>query len=252
MEARASRALLEHAYRLGIRHFDTAPQYGHGQSENLLGEVFGSARDVTIATKVGIARPDGSPSFASVLKRRTLRRALSFFPTFKKRLLVRTGAVAAAGPANPTTRNVLLADRVRRELEESLRRLRRSKIDLYLVHEPDQYLLDAALQSVFEDCVRQGLVSAYGLAYGRVASSAQVLGEVVQGAFAEGDDITACLRVYHGVLRSNPEQSVQRLASAMRRYPLSGFIASASEPHQLTNLVRQLQERNATVVGERL
>jgi aryl-alcohol dehydrogenase-like predicted oxidoreductase len=46
--------MLEHALDRGITYFDTGDVYGHGRSEELVGEAFADRRDeVTIATKVG-------------------------------------------------------------------------------------------------------------------------------------------------------------------------------------------------------
>ncbi|WP_241254382.1 aldo/keto reductase [Brevibacillus sp. SYP-B805] len=44
------------AYELGINFFDTAPVYGFGESERVLGKVLKPVRDkVIIATKVGLS-----------------------------------------------------------------------------------------------------------------------------------------------------------------------------------------------------
>ena len=51
---REAHALLEYAFDLGIRYFDTAPSYGDGVSEIRLGRFAKSlAAEVTIATKMG-------------------------------------------------------------------------------------------------------------------------------------------------------------------------------------------------------
>lgn len=61
-EAASSRKLVEVALALGIRHFDTAPYYGEGASETVLGNVLGGVEGVTVTTKIGIARPAAPPS----------------------------------------------------------------------------------------------------------------------------------------------------------------------------------------------
>jgi aryl-alcohol dehydrogenase-like predicted oxidoreductase len=48
-----ARALLEFAYELGIRYFDTAPSYGDGVSEERLGRFVRGLSDVVVATKFG-------------------------------------------------------------------------------------------------------------------------------------------------------------------------------------------------------
>ena len=55
---RDSVRLVEAALQAGFRHFDTAPPYGAGQSERILGEVLAACRDqVTLVSKAGIAHP---------------------------------------------------------------------------------------------------------------------------------------------------------------------------------------------------
>lgn len=49
-----ARATIQHALDLGINYFDTAPQYGFGRSEHLMGNILRGQREGTIlSTKVG-------------------------------------------------------------------------------------------------------------------------------------------------------------------------------------------------------
>jgi aryl-alcohol dehydrogenase-like predicted oxidoreductase len=83
----------------GVNFFDTAPIYGLGHSEELLGKALGSKRkDVIIATKVGLTWKKGK--------------------TFQK--------FTDSSPAN-----------ISREIGESLKRLNTDYIDLYQIHWPD-------------------------------------------------------------------------------------------------------------------
>ena len=53
---RQARNLLEGVFELGIRHFDTAPIYGRGYSERLVGDFLRDKRQhVSIATKFGLS-----------------------------------------------------------------------------------------------------------------------------------------------------------------------------------------------------
>jgi aryl-alcohol dehydrogenase-like predicted oxidoreductase len=63
----ATRKVVFKALDLGVTFFDTADVYGFGQSESLLGQIFGDKRkDVTIASKCGMAMDkDGKRSGAS-------------------------------------------------------------------------------------------------------------------------------------------------------------------------------------------
>tara|TARA_Y100000310_G_scaffold165155_1_gene164913 strand:+ start:9920 stop:10816 length:897 start_codon:yes stop_codon:yes gene_type:complete len=45
--------ILEYCYELGIREFDTAPNYGNGVMEKYLGTILGNRTDVLINTKMG-------------------------------------------------------------------------------------------------------------------------------------------------------------------------------------------------------
>jgi aryl-alcohol dehydrogenase-like predicted oxidoreductase len=90
-------ATIRSAIDRGVTLIDTAPVYGFGRSEEIVGKVLeGSLRHkVTIATKVGLA--------------------------WKDRAVYRDSRPA----------------RIRQEIEDSLRRLRTDVIDLYQVHWPD-------------------------------------------------------------------------------------------------------------------
>ena len=90
---------LHKAIDSGVNFFDTAPIYGLGHSEELLGKVLGSKRKgVIIATKVGLTWKKGK--------------------TFQK--------FTDSSPAN-----------ISREIDRSLKRLNTDYIDLYQIHWPD-------------------------------------------------------------------------------------------------------------------
>lgn len=239
-ERRHSERLIERAYEIGIRHFDTAPSYGHGQSEAILGEVFSGSADVTIMTKVGVPRPMGAPRILSILQRQTTRRVLSHFPGLKKKLL--RGSSAQGGKATIIPkRKVLLRDAVIRALEESLIYLRRDRVDFYCIHEPEQFVVDDELLEIFRDLKDSRLIGAHGLAWGGKIQSAPIGWDVMQAHYDDqpqsGDGV---LRFFHGVLRSSHSDGPTRLKTALRRNQDAVFVVSASEPHQLTDLARKL------------
>jgi aryl-alcohol dehydrogenase-like predicted oxidoreductase len=60
VDDRESIRMLRHALDLGVNLFDTAPWYGNGHSERLIGEALaGRRREVLLATKVGIFLHEG-------------------------------------------------------------------------------------------------------------------------------------------------------------------------------------------------
>jgi D-threo-aldose 1-dehydrogenase len=131
---------LEEAWRLGVRSFDTAPHYAAGLSERRVGAFLArQPRDqFVLSTKVGrlLVEEDPAdtrpPEFAVEGK---VRRVLDY---------------SAAG--------------VRRSLEESLERLGLDRVDIALVHDPDDHL-DEALDGAFPALVElrdAGVVGAIG------------------------------------------------------------------------------------------
>ncbi|TWT85095.1 General stress protein 69 [Planctomycetes bacterium CA13] len=97
---------IESAFDAGINFFDTAPAYGWGHSEKLLGQVIQGRRDqFVIATKCGLWWDDDRGSF---------------FADFEDRPIYRT----------------LRPDTIAIEVERSLKNLNTDVIDLYQVHWP--------------------------------------------------------------------------------------------------------------------
>lgn len=231
-----SARLLERAYELGIRHFDTAPSYGHGQAEDVLGEVFTGVTDITITTKVGVPRPSGSPPIGHVARRVILRRLLSYTPAIKQWLLARSRSATALAPAAQL--QSLQRDHVERALDESLSRLRRDRVDFYCVHEPDKFAVDDALLDVFDHLKTAGRIGAHGLAWQREVTNVPLGWDVIQSLYAPGKRSAGYLRFFHGVLRRVSSGDATRLATAMHESPDAVFIVSASERHQLDGLAR--------------
>jgi len=122
---RARLSLLEIAYDAGIRHFDTAPYYGYGEAERLLGDFLEGRENVTVTTKFGIGAP-------SVVKNRNVnllaRRVIKLFPFLRR--------AASRKAQSLSRRGAFTVPEARQSLENSLFALRRDFIDLLLLHEP--------------------------------------------------------------------------------------------------------------------
>lgn len=104
----------------GFTHFNTAPLYGFGNAERVLGTVLASSPKLT-STKVGLYPLGVTESSRTAM---TLRKAAGrIWPTMSR-------AVAD-----------LSVHRARSSLEASLQRLGRRHIELLLIHEPDATLL---------------------------------------------------------------------------------------------------------------
>jgi D-threo-aldose 1-dehydrogenase len=107
-------ALVEHAGACGITHFDTAPQYGHGTSEERLGQALRTLRSetITVSTKVGrIVEPADTVNSAWFVD------------------------------APPSTLRVdYSAAGVHQSLADSCRRLQRERVETVFIHDPDDHL----------------------------------------------------------------------------------------------------------------
>jgi aryl-alcohol dehydrogenase-like predicted oxidoreductase len=122
--------LLLSAFDCDIKYFDTAPMYGQGTSEEVVGEAFASNRHrISIATKVGIPH-------STYTRKAEFLRAIA---TPIRRYLPKVSRGAAtvlykAGPSRPSPRN-LTPLAVVRSVEDSLIRLRTDYVDLLLLHD---------------------------------------------------------------------------------------------------------------------
>jgi aryl-alcohol dehydrogenase-like predicted oxidoreductase len=115
-------ATIRTAIDSGINLIDTAPVYGFGHSEEVVGNALKGVRErAVIATKAGLDWPHG---------------------------VVRRNSTAA---------------RIRTEVEESLRRLRTDRIDLYQVHWPDPLVPYEETAEQLERLQREGKILAIGV-----------------------------------------------------------------------------------------
>jgi aryl-alcohol dehydrogenase-like predicted oxidoreductase len=120
----ASIATIRTAVERGVTLIDTAPVYGFGRSEEIVGKALaegGLRNHVQLATKVGLAWQDG--------------------------VIYRDSRPA----------------RIRREVEDSLRRLRTDVIDLYQVHWPDLETPFAETARTLDDLRSEGKIRAIGV-----------------------------------------------------------------------------------------
>ena len=112
------------ALERGINLIDTAPVYGFGRSEEIVGKALaigGRRKRVFIATKVGLDWKDGKP-FRNASKARIIK-----------------------------------------EAEDSLRRLQTDVIDLYQVHWPDPHTPIAEVAEAMGELYRAGKIRAIGV-----------------------------------------------------------------------------------------
>jgi D-threo-aldose 1-dehydrogenase len=138
----AARSAIDEAWDLGIRAFDTAPHYGLGLSERRLGEALRERpRDqYVVCTKVGrLLRPVPPPHGWDT--------------------------EGFAVPAAYVREFDFSGDGVRRSLEASLRRIGLDRVDIVLLHDPDDHY-EQALRAAYPELERlraEGTVGAIGV-----------------------------------------------------------------------------------------
>ena len=121
------RAALIAAYEAGYTLFDHADIYGAGRAEaafgNVLSEIPEMRRQIRVATKCGVRRPDESAPYRYDLSR----------------------------------------EYIARSCDESLRRLRVERVDLYQLHRPDWLMDPAEVAAAFDELHTAGQVAEFGV-----------------------------------------------------------------------------------------
>ena len=139
VEAATAVDTIRRAHELGVSYFDTAPLYGSGRSEMLFGDALvGIPRDsYVLSTKVGrllepVAEQPESDQFVDLP---------SLEPTYD-----------------------YSRDGVLRSIEESLDRLRLDRVDVVMIHDPDDHFEQAVNETfpALYDLRSQGVVGAIG------------------------------------------------------------------------------------------
>ena len=157
--APASRRLLERCLAAGVRHVDTAPSYGIGTAEAVVGAASVDRPDVRLTAKLGSVPPSHA-----VL--RTWARAAKAWAVGRRSPLQDDWAPAAA-IAYGIDRDWDAAA-LGRQLERSREALRRDRIDVVLLHELRVDALDAAMLGWLRHLSGSGRVGAAGVASGGV------------------------------------------------------------------------------------
>jgi aryl-alcohol dehydrogenase-like predicted oxidoreductase len=158
-------SLLREARDLGLTFFDASDSYGNGRSERQLGEAFGNDSGVVIATKCGY--------------------------DFYTHADARRGQQEIPQDFSPGY--------IRKACEESLRRLRRERIEFYQLHNPkmDTIARDETFAEL-ESLQREGKVRAYGVALG------PAIGWEEEGVRAARERAIAGMQIIFNMLEQDP------------------------------------------------
>lgn len=228
-------ALLQAAIEAGFSHFDTSPLYGFGLAEASIGALPPEwARRVSVATKVGLYGPPGAGhSVPELYARKVLGKAFKGL--------------------NRAVVDWQLAH-ARQSFEASLRRLRRSEVDVLFLHEPVADLIAGDEWLGWLQSLQQaGRIRHWGVA-GEAPAVAAMLGQhpaltpVVQvrdSLSQRQADVLASaqrpLQFTYGYLadRAGASQTVeQRLREALARNPEGAILVSTRRLDRVAALAR--------------
>ncbi len=157
--------LLREARSHGITYFDASDSYGSGRAETQLGLAFGDDADVVISTKVGY-------DFANHAGERRGQQEIQqdFSPAY-----------------------------IRRACEASLKRLGRSTIDFYQLHNPKMATIDRdETFSCLQELQQEGKIRAYGVALG------PAIGWEEEGLKAARERRVAGMQIIYNLLEQDP------------------------------------------------
>lgn len=158
-----ARRLVEGALRAGFRHFDTAPSYGIGTAEIVIGTVLGPHQDVAITAKVGSIRP----RFA--VAKTAARRALRLAGYGSK-------PVSVYEPAMPNSAHqpdgCFDMQYMERSLALTLANLRRSSVTYLLLHESYRAYSSPDLVAFLAGLIAGGIAEHVGFANSAVYDAA--------------------------------------------------------------------------------
>jgi D-threo-aldose 1-dehydrogenase len=134
VDEESARLTLERAWACGFRYFDTAPLYGAGQAETLVGK-FLRSDELVISTKCGRSLVQSDESDPVYHSHNGYRAHFDFSPA-----AIRKGVVS------------------------SLARLGRDHVDLVLIHDPDDYAeYIPSVVDTLAELRAEGLIGAIGL-----------------------------------------------------------------------------------------
>jgi aryl-alcohol dehydrogenase-like predicted oxidoreductase len=154
-EASALR-LLDEAFNAGITHFDTAPVYGGGYSEKILGKFLRRRQNsaITVTTKFGLGIPPRQflPPWLAVPLNYYQKKALSL------------SAPRASIDSVLLVHRRITRDEIKLAIDSSRRALGIDYIDYYLLHEGLPSFLDSDALDYLAQLKQRGIVGKLGLA----------------------------------------------------------------------------------------
>lgn len=251
---------LKTAWDCGIRHFDTAPLYGQGYSEAILGVFLQSLPaterlEVRITSKFGLG-PCGdiplNPRWALPLN--FLKKRIQLIRTSRMNGEQQSSIMAGNGLERRTeSRTVKLSD-VQRQFEWTMRRLGVDQLSIYLGHELSEEGLRDEVRGFLARQVHEGYISHLGLG-GKMdllqAHEGNEWADLTVFQYSGRNDGIAQfmenrsenLHIHHGVIagsRDGDELPSRLLAKHLDAFPSARVLFSSTRPERIQENLSEL------------
>jgi len=243
-----------------INYFDTAPRYG--DSEILLGEFLKGNNEVFISSKVGLSRLNHSrlQKIQSYFKREVklvLKNNFEFAKRFlDNKLQVRYQEDIKKLNLSSSSKKpclILRENDIRASLTSSLQNLKRSHLDLFFLHEPEQYLNVEEIIEIFANLKNEGLIRFYGLGFHRSLKDTDLFDESLVNLSMFNEDMisinenSSSFSIIHGAMghykyamdqieRNKYDGPIDFLNKLTELHPSKTFLISPSNNHQLLGI----------------
>ena len=169
-EKKRSYRLISAALDKNINYFDTAPRYG--DSEKLLGQILRGNHEVIISSKVGLSELNLSlykknkaflkREFKLVMKN-NFKFAEKYLNTKLQKRFDSNLLAFGIDVQSKIPKVILSEEEIRASLYKSLKNLQRNYLDIFFLHEPEQYINIEEIENIFIKLQNEGLIRLYGL-----------------------------------------------------------------------------------------
>lgn len=252
--SRDSLRLLNQAFDFGITHFDTAPLYGRGYSEIILGKFAREKR-----TKISITTKFGLGGFSDTRFPVSLAMPLNYFK--KKLLKTADQKLVISDHLLEIPKRLITKQEVENSFKDSISRLKTDFLDYYLLHEGIPFMLTDEANQFLLLLVQKGWVKKIGLATNNniirsLDANSLTNWSVLQYEFNEYytndliDQYPDKMHIYHSCLKNLPVSKQKDiyfnagniLALAAKQNPTGKILFSTRRIDVLKNNVDKYQQ----------